>query len=226
MTTVAGTYTDGSSLTSRVAVIARGVDVFFVRDARHPKRIRYRSCSGCGVDLNRARVARSPGSDRSSQAVNTHKLLPRESREPTGCGHERVPSAPREPARPWRITSHFPTLFLEGMATLGTLRSLVPILVKDGDDYEGGPPELNPGFISGVRWRGIGPAVAFGRSADAAVNSYDHLTLWVGTGENNGQRSVGYRHGVYRSIDDGRLVSPHWTRPSEHMGRLTSAWEE
>ena len=30
--------------------------------------------------------------------------------------------------------------------------------------------------------------------------------VWVGTGENNSQRSVGYGDGVYKSIDGGRTL--------------------
>ncbi|MDE2876214.1 MAG: glycosyl hydrolase, partial [Gemmatimonadota bacterium] len=36
-----------------------------------------------------------------------------------------------------------------------------------------------------------------------ALDPNDPLTLWVGTGENNGQRSVGYGDGVYKSVDGG-----------------------
>lgn len=44
--------------------------------------------------------------------------------------------------------------------------------------------------------------------------------VWVGTGENNSQRSVGYGDGVYKSLDDGAS----WTRvgleASEHVGGI------
>ena len=35
------------------------------------------------------------------------------------------------------------------------------------------------------------------------IDPNDPLTVWVGTGENNSQRSVGYGDGVYKSIDGG-----------------------
>lgn len=48
----------------------------------------------------------------------------------------------------------------------------------------------------------------------------DPRIVWVGTGENNSQRSVGWGDGVYRSDDGGR----HWTnmglKASEHIGRI------
>jgi len=37
-----------------------------------------------------------------------------------------------------------------------------------------------------------------------AIDPVDPLTVWVGTGENNSQRSVGYGDGVYKSTDGGR----------------------
>jgi photosystem II stability/assembly factor-like uncharacterized protein len=44
--------------------------------------------------------------------------------------------------------------------------------------------------------------------------------LWVGTGENNSQRSVGYGDGVYRSDDAGRTWKNLGLKSSEHIGRI------
>ena len=52
------------------------------------------------------------------------------------------------------------------------------------------------------------------------VDPNDSLVVWVGTGENNSQRSVSYGDGVYRSADGGR----HWQnlglKSSEHIARI------
>ncbi|MEN9511326.1 MAG: hypothetical protein RLZZ370_1145 [Bacteroidota bacterium] len=45
-------------------------------------------------------------------------------------------------------------------------------------------------------------------------------TLWVGTGENNNQRSVGYGNGVYRSNDGGKSFQHMGLSKSEHIGRI------
>ncbi len=142
-----------------------------------------------------------------------------------------------------------------------------PLFAQDdpaAEEEEGGPPELNSGLISGIRWRSIGPAVASGRIADIAVDptdrsvwyvaassggvwkttnagttwdpifdnygSYsigaialdpaDHLTLWVGSGENNAQRSVGYGDGIYKSIDGGRSFKNMGLESSKHIGMV------
>jgi photosystem II stability/assembly factor-like uncharacterized protein len=45
-------------------------------------------------------------------------------------------------------------------------------------------------------------------------------TVWVGTGENNSQRSVAYGDGVYRSDDAGRTWKRMGLEKSEHIGRI------
>ncbi|HEV2884958.1 MAG TPA: hypothetical protein VGW36_08875, partial [Pyrinomonadaceae bacterium] len=46
------------------------------------------------------------------------------------------------------------------------------------------------------------------------------LTVWVGTGENNSQRSVSYGNGVYRSDDGGKTWKNVGLKSSEHIGRI------
>lgn len=45
-------------------------------------------------------------------------------------------------------------------------------------------------------------------------------TVWVGTGENNAQRSVGYGDGVYRSDDGGKTWRNLGLKKSEHIARI------
>ncbi len=45
-------------------------------------------------------------------------------------------------------------------------------------------------------------------------------TLWVGTGENNNQRSVGYGDGVYKSIDGGKTWKNMGLKQSEHIAKI------
>ncbi len=44
--------------------------------------------------------------------------------------------------------------------------------------------------------------------------------IWVGSGENNSQRSVSYGDGVYRSDDDGRSWKNMGLKTSEHIARI------
>lgn len=45
-------------------------------------------------------------------------------------------------------------------------------------------------------------------------------TLWVGSGENNNQRSVAYGDGVYKSVDAGRSWKNMGLKDSEHISKI------
>lgn len=45
-------------------------------------------------------------------------------------------------------------------------------------------------------------------------------TVWVGTGENNNQRSVAYGDGVYKSVDGGKSFTNMGLKTSEHIGNI------
>jgi photosystem II stability/assembly factor-like uncharacterized protein len=53
-----------------------------------------------------------------------------------------------------------------------------------------------------------------------AIDPNDSLVVWVGTGERNSQRSVGYGDGVYKSIDGGQHWESVGLKRSEHIGRI------
>ncbi len=118
--------------------------------------------------------------------------------------------------------------------------------------------------FSGLKFRGLGPALTSGRIADIAIHpenpkiyyaasasggvwktvnagttfvpvfdgegSYsigcitldpsDPNVVWVGTGENNNQRSVAYGDGVYKSIDGGKSWKNMGLKESEHIGMI------
>lgn len=45
-------------------------------------------------------------------------------------------------------------------------------------------------------------------------------TVWVGSGENNNQRSVAYGDGVYKSLDGGKTFKNMGLKTSEHIGKI------
>jgi photosystem II stability/assembly factor-like uncharacterized protein len=53
-----------------------------------------------------------------------------------------------------------------------------------------------------------------------AIDPNDPLTIWVGTGENNAQRSVAFGDGVYKSTDHGKTWQNVGLKESEHIGRI------
>jgi photosystem II stability/assembly factor-like uncharacterized protein len=82
---------------------------------------------------------------------------------------------------------------------------------------------------SGGLWKTINAGTTFEPIFDGegsysigcvTVDPNDSLVVWVGTGENNSQRSVSYGDGVYKSVDGGH----HWQnlglKSSEHIARI------
>src|SRR5262249_19004047 len=53
-----------------------------------------------------------------------------------------------------------------------------------------------------------------------ALDPKNPHVVWVGTGENNSQRSVGYGDGVYRSDDGGKSWKKVGLEKSEHIGKI------
>jgi photosystem II stability/assembly factor-like uncharacterized protein len=53
-----------------------------------------------------------------------------------------------------------------------------------------------------------------------AIDPSDPNVVWVGSGENNSQRSVSYGDGVYRSADGGKTWTNTGLGESEHIGRI------
>jgi hypothetical protein len=52
------------------------------------------------------------------------------------------------------------------------------------------------------------------------IDPNDPLVVWVGTGENNSQRSVSYGDGVYKSVDGGKSWKNMGLASSEHIAMI------
>ena len=53
-----------------------------------------------------------------------------------------------------------------------------------------------------------------------AIDPQNTNVIWVGTGENNNQRSVGYGNGIYKSTDGGKSFTNMGLKKSEHIGMI------
>lgn len=52
------------------------------------------------------------------------------------------------------------------------------------------------------------------------MDPHNHNVVWVGTGENNNQRSVAYGDGVYKTEDGGKTWQHMGLKTSEHIGMI------
>jgi hypothetical protein len=73
---------------------------------------------------------------------------------------------------------------------------------------------------AGTTWSPVFDGQATYSIGALALDPQDPLTLWVGTGENNSQRSVSWGDGVYKSTDGGRSISNSGLKTSAHIGRI------
>ena len=73
---------------------------------------------------------------------------------------------------------------------------------------------------AGHSWTAIFDGEASYSIANVVIDSANPNVIWVGTGENNAQRSVAYGDGVYKSIDGGRTWSNVGLKQSEHIGKI------
>ncbi len=73
---------------------------------------------------------------------------------------------------------------------------------------------------AGTTWTPIFDSQGTSSIGCVAVDPSHPLTVWVGTGENNSQRSVGWGDGIYRSDDAGRTWRNVGLGASEHIGQI------
>ena len=91
------------------------------------------------------------------------------------------------------------------------------------------PAEYYIGSASGGLWKTKNHGTTFNPIFDQqgsysigciTLDPSNPHTVWVGTGENNGQRSVPYGDGIYRSDDGGKTWENMGLKNSEHIGKI------
>ena len=73
---------------------------------------------------------------------------------------------------------------------------------------------------AGTTWTPVFDGEGSYSTACVAIDPRNPNLVWVGTGENNAQRSVGYGDGVYRSEDGGKSWKNVGLKSSEHIGKI------
>ena len=113
------------------------------------------------------------------------------------------------------------------------LRNIGPALtsgrVSDFAFHEGEPQSFYVSMASGNLWKtdnnGITWTALFENENSFAIGVVEidpsnPNVIWVGTGENNAQRSVGYGDGVYKSIDGGKTWKNMGLEDSGHISMI------
>ncbi len=113
------------------------------------------------------------------------------------------------------------------------LRSIGPALtsgrVADFAFHPGQPQIHYVAMASGGLWKTVNNGTTWTPLFDqqgsyalgvVALSPHNPNTVWVGTGENNSQRSVGFGDGVYRSLDGGKSWQNMGLKDSAHIGAI------
>ena len=138
-----------------------------------------------------------------------------------------LPVIAAEPAKPEAPKSKF-----DPLASL-PLRSIGPA-VTSGRVGDLAVDPRNPGLwyaavASGGVWKTVNAGTTWQPVFDkqgsysigcVSVDPKRPDTVWVGTGENNSQRSVGFGDGIYRSLDGGKNWENLGLKNSEHIGKI------
>ena len=91
------------------------------------------------------------------------------------------------------------------------------------------PHEFYAAVASGGVWKTINAGITYTPIFDKqgsysigciTLDPQNPHVVWVGTGENNGQRSVGYGDGIYKSTDGGKSWKNMGLKTSEHIGKI------
>ena len=112
-------------------------------------------------------------------------------------------------------------------------RSIGPALTSGRvSDIAVDPVHPNTWFItiaSGGVWKTINAGTTWTPIFDeqgsysigcVTIDPNNHNVIWIGSGENNSQRSVGYGDGLYKSMDGGKSWKHVGLKNSEHIGNI------
>jgi len=73
---------------------------------------------------------------------------------------------------------------------------------------------------NGTTWNSVFDNYGAYSIASVVIDPLNTSIVWVGTGEYNSQRAIGYGDGVYKSTDGGRSYKNVGLKASEHIGRI------
>lgn len=134
------------------------------------------------------------------------------------------PKKPAEPTDPLLKTETYSSLSFRSIGPAVTSGRIVDIAVN--------PNNKSEWYIvaaAGGVWKTTNAGVTFNPIFDGqgaysigciSIDPNNSNVIWVGTGENNNQRAVGYGDGVYKSEDGGKTWKNVGLGKSEHIGMI------
>ncbi|MBC2845098.1 glycosyl hydrolase [Winogradskyella flava] len=121
------------------------------------------------------------------------------------------------------------TLSISGLKWRNVGPALTSGRISDFAFNPSNPFEYYVATSSGGVWKTINSGVTYEPIFDAqgsysigcvTMDPNNPNVIWVGTGENNNQRSVAYGDGVYKSSDGGKSWNHMGLKTSEHIGKI------
>lgn len=121
------------------------------------------------------------------------------------------------------------TIKIDGLKWRGIGPSLTSGRISDIAVNPNNPYEYYVASSAGGVWKTINAGLEYTPIFDeqgsssigcVTIDPNNSSVVWVGTGENNNQRSVNYGDGVYKSLDGGKTWSNMGLKTSEHIGRI------
>lgn len=118
---------------------------------------------------------------------------------------------------------------IEGLKWRSIGPSLTSGRISDVAVNPNNPFEYYVAASAGGVWKTVNSGVTFEPIFDnegsysigcISIDPNNSNVIWVGTGENNNQRSVSFGDGVYKSIDGGATWKHMGLKMSEHIGRI------
>lgn len=130
----------------------------------------------------------------------------------------------KEPEKPWLKPELFQSLAVRNLGPAIMSGRIADIAVNPTNHSE-----WYVGVASGGLWKTTNAGVTFSPIFDSygsysigcvTIDPHNDKVVWVGTGENNSQRSVSFGDGVYVSRDGGKSFTNVGLKESNHIGMI------